>query len=181
MKLDIGCGYKPVPGYTTVDLRPEVGADYCFDISKDPWPFPDSSMEEVLASHVLEHLGPEPEKLFHCIREVYRVCAPGALFRVAVPHPRHDIFLHDPTHVRPITPGTLAMFSREVVDKHRTGSVFGITPLAYYLGVDFRMLDLNYRFDPRFPADTPLNVLLGYEKTQNNVVTEYLVTMKAIK
>jgi len=181
MKLNLGCGFKHVPGYTTVDSNPAVPADYHFDIGKDTWPFADNSADEVLASHVLEHLGPGPEPLFHCMQEMYRVCKPGAVVLVVVPHPRHDFFLHDPTHMRPITPGTLAMFSRKAVDQWKVDGVYGITPFAYYLGVDFKLTKLDYRFDARFGRDTPVEELIRRERSENNVVTEYIIGLQVVK
>jgi len=47
------------------------------------------------------------------IRELYRVCAPDARVRILAPHPRHDDFINDPTHVRIITPVLLTLFDRQ--------------------------------------------------------------------
>jgi hypothetical protein len=46
------------------------------------------------------------------MREIYRVCRHDAVVHVVVPHPRHDDFINDPTHVRPITPEVLSLFDR---------------------------------------------------------------------
>ncbi|MBF0395018.1 MAG: hypothetical protein HQL38_20270, partial [Alphaproteobacteria bacterium] len=34
------------------------------------------------------------------MRELYRICRDGASITVTVPHPRHDNFIGDPTHVK---------------------------------------------------------------------------------
>ena len=41
------------------------------------------------------------------MKELYRICRDGAEIEINVPHPRHDNFIGDPTHVRIITPDTL--------------------------------------------------------------------------
>jgi hypothetical protein len=46
------------------------------------------------------------------MKEMYRVCKNGAKLDIVVPHPRHDDFMNDPTHVRPITLNVLALFSK---------------------------------------------------------------------
>ena len=50
--------------------------------------------------HVLEHLGRDTDTFLAIWKELYRVAAPGATVRIVVPHPRHQDFLQDPTHVR---------------------------------------------------------------------------------
>lgn len=55
-KLDLGSGTQPAPGFSTVDDVPGL-ADYVvnFDTGQ-PWPFEDDSIEELRASHVIEHI-----------------------------------------------------------------------------------------------------------------------------
>jgi hypothetical protein len=62
---------------------------------------------------------------------------------VRVPHPRHDTFLADPTHVRPILPTTLEMFSRAFIADSEQRNV-STTPLAYYHGTDMKLRSANY-------------------------------------
>lgn len=53
-----------------------------------------------------------------------------------MPHPRHDDFINDPTHVRIITPSTLSLFDRRVNDEIKALKGAN-TRLAHYLDVDF--------------------------------------------
>lgn len=56
-KLDLGSGTQPAPGFCTVDSVPGL-ADYAVDFDTGlPWPFEDDSIEELRASHVIEHIG----------------------------------------------------------------------------------------------------------------------------
>ena len=107
MRLNIGSGGKKLEGYVNVDAEPMTEPDVVCNIGHDRWPFDDDSVDEVVAEHILEHLT-TPE-LFHCMKEMYRVCRNEATVGLRLPHPRHDIFLSDPTHQRPIMPGTMLM------------------------------------------------------------------------
>lgn len=52
------------------------------DVGK-PFPVADDTVEAIFHAHVLEHLTPKVAK--HCVRESYRVLAPGGVLRVGVP------------------------------------------------------------------------------------------------
>src|SRR5689334_17361913 len=57
MKLELGCGRAPTPGYVHHDRRkhsPHV--DVAHDLDELPWPWPDGSCEEILGLDVFEHL-----------------------------------------------------------------------------------------------------------------------------
>jgi hypothetical protein len=157
--------------------------DIVCDLSRERWPFDDNSMEKGICSHVMEHLGPEPERLFHFLKELYRVSAPGAITRCVVPHPRHDIFINDPTHVRPIMPTTMMMFSKEQLRIcAEQGTIY--TPFADYLGVDFFVGPFYYVIDPNLPERMQRRVaksLDRYERYYSNVIFEIQFPMRAVK
>jgi hypothetical protein len=136
VRLNLGCGDKKIDGWVNVDKVAAALPDKIVDLEVSPWPWPDNSADEVLLSHVLEHLGARPDVYLGIIKELYRVCRDGAKVTIIVPHPRHDHYLNDPTHVRPITAEGIAMFSQET---NRKGIAAGAanTPLGIYLGVDF--------------------------------------------
>jgi hypothetical protein len=90
----------------------------------------------VLFNHSLEHIGQNSRTFLGMMKELYRVCKDQARIEIHVPHPRHDDFINDPTHVRIITPGMFGLFDRKSNDEmQRLGGAN--TPLARYLGVDF--------------------------------------------
>ena len=138
MKLNMGCGYGHRQGWTNVDSSPTCEPDLVIDLEKLPWPWPDDSVAAVAFIHSLEHMGRDPAVFLGIMKELYRVCRDGAEIEIVVPHPRHDNFIGDPTHVRAITPQMLLHFDRQVCDriKREGGSN---TPFAHYLGVDFVM------------------------------------------
>ena len=55
-RLNIGCGLDLRPGWVNLDMVDYGGNTVC-DLNRYPWPFPDSHFDEVLASHILEHMG----------------------------------------------------------------------------------------------------------------------------
>jgi len=148
------------------------------DVSRDPWPWADDSVDGAQAWHVMEHLGPGPEPFFHFLKELYRVCRNGAIIGVIVPHPRHDVFLNDPTHVRAVTPDGMAMFSRShCAAMAAKGAI--LTPLWEYLGVDFEIQSpIRMVLDPAVNPDSDWR---EREKRESNIVIEYRFTLKVVK
>src|SRR5438270_12013588 len=108
LRVNLGCGPRPEPGFINVDRFGQPDVQH--DLEVLPWPWPDNSVAEIVLSHVLEHLGYDPKIFLGIMKEMYRVCQGGAAVRIVVPHPRHDYFLADPTHVRAITPFGLQLF-----------------------------------------------------------------------
>lgn len=137
IKLNLGCGARKRDGFVNVDKLGEP--DLRVDLERFPWPWADSVADEVALIHVLEHLGGDPETFRGIIQELYRVSAPGARIEIVVPHPRHDNFLGDPTHVRPITYQLMTLFDREQCLAWQAGG-YANTPLALYWGVDFKVV-----------------------------------------
>lgn len=142
MKLNLGCGAKRLDGWVNVDKYPALGPDVVHDLEVLPWPWADNSVSEVLLAHVLEHLGQQTEIFLGIMAELYRICRPGAVIHVVVPHPRHDDFINDPTHVRPITPEVMSLFDRRVnLEWQRSGAAN--SQLALALGVDFVLANVE--------------------------------------
>lgn len=138
MKLNLGCGPKRIEGWVNVDKYESLRPDQVVDLERFPWPWPDSSVDEVLLNHVLEHLGQAPEVFIGVMKELWRVCKPGALARIHVPDPRHESFLGDPTHVRPVTLDTLALFS-QTFNRQTVAQGAANTPLGLVHGIDFEI------------------------------------------
>jgi ubiquinone/menaquinone biosynthesis C-methylase UbiE len=93
MRLNLGAADRNVEGFKSVDLVPP--ADFICDLTED-WPWPASSIEEILANDILEHL---PNKR-HTMNEIFRVLKPGGLARIGVPDATQgDGGFCDPTHV----------------------------------------------------------------------------------
>lgn len=84
MKIDLGCGKNKKEGFIGVDVIAFDGVDIVCNIGKDPLPFKDEEVEEVHASHFVEHLT-APERI-HLANELHRVMKKGAKCSIIVPH-----------------------------------------------------------------------------------------------
>ncbi|MAF42795.1 MAG: hypothetical protein CMI54_01320 [Parcubacteria group bacterium] len=74
IKLDIGCGKNKKEGFIGIDIDPNSNAD--ITASALNLPFENSSVDEIICSHLVEHFPPaELQKFFD---EIYRVLKPGA-------------------------------------------------------------------------------------------------------
>jgi ubiquinone/menaquinone biosynthesis C-methylase UbiE len=180
MKINLGAGDTRFDGFVNCDYDARTGAEHIFDMEKDKFPFEDNTVEQVIAHHVFEHMG---EGYFHCLQEVYRVCKHGALIDIRVPHPRHDYYLNDPTHRRPITPDGLALFSRKYNDACIEQNA-AASRLGYYFKVDFEVVDVNEIPDPMYMKafeGMQMEQAKRYIHEHNNIVMEYHIRMVAIK
>jgi hypothetical protein len=183
LKLNLGSGQNPLADYLNVD---KFGTpDLKWDLEQFPWPWETSSVSDVVMNHVLEHLGREMNVYFGIVKELYRVCRDGGVIQIAVPHPRHDDFLNDPTHVRPITAASWDLFSKAKNREWRERHVSN-TPLGEYLDVDFEIVDAVHVLDhvwwKKLDSGAITDQQVGeYAKQLNNVVKEIRLKIKVIK
>ncbi len=184
--LNLGCGSQFMEGYVNVDKfgDPEVQ----LDLETFPWPWEDNSVAGIELRHVLEHLGQDSDTYFKIIQEIYRICEPGAIVHIVVPHHRHDNFVHDPTHVRPITFFGLAMFSKRL-NREWQANGYATTPLGLYLDVDFEWVTVCYvgsnvwerlRFGKTDEEKRSLK-LLEQSAFFNNLIDEVDITLEVVK
>ncbi len=183
IKLNLGCGQNLKPGYVNVDQYGQP--DICHDLETFPWPWEDNTVSEVVLNHVLEHLGESRTVYLKIIQELYRICIPGATVHIAVPHPRSDDFLNDPTHVRAVTPAGLELFSK-TKNREWVDSGFANSPLGLYLDVDFELLNINYSLEPGWAQKlntgqcTQAEVYAALQQ-YNNVAKEIRMQLSVIK
>jgi len=110
IKLDLGCGKnKKGADWIGVDVIDFEGVDKVFNIGKAKWPYKDGSVDEVHASHFVEHL--LPAERIHFVNELQRVLKfpeynnAGAMVKgfctMIVPHWASQRAYGDLTHVWP--------------------------------------------------------------------------------
>jgi len=185
MKFNMGCGHNKRAGYTNIDQSAVCVPDQVVDLEATPWPWPDDCAGEVVFNHSLEHMGGDPKVFLAIMKELYRICRHDARVIIHVPHPRHDNFLGDPTHVRPITPQVLTLFSRSENDRWaRTGAAN--SPLAHYLGVDFELVGSTVELDEPYRTELDAGRMTQEQvrtalREKNNVGTEFRIELKVRK
>ncbi|MEI6031876.1 MAG: hypothetical protein WCQ20_12025 [Synechococcaceae cyanobacterium ELA739] len=183
MKLNLGCGPRPIAGYLNIDSVASFHPDRVMDLERTPWDLPTGGAEAVLLNHVLEHLGASTETFLAVMSELYRVCADGARIQINVPHPLHEHFRTDPSHVRQITPQTLSMFSRAECDQ-AAAVCSPMTPWAHILTVDFELAKVQYVADARTRELleskgllTPEDRLEDFAEIYNNLIEEIRIEL----
>lgn len=181
MKINLGSGIKRFPGFFNIDSDPGCNPDLVMKIGVDNFPFDDNTVDEVLAHHVFEHIG---DGFFNFLKDLYRVCKHEAIIDVHVPHPRHDYFLGDLTHVRPITIENMRPLSKSWCDtqSYISSSWSG---LANQLDVDFEIFQHEYLLDDVFKMivqNVESNEQFDWmARSMNNAITEIHFKMMVIK
>lgn len=149
MKLNLGCSDDRKPGYIGVDIASGPGVDEVADLN-NRWPWEDSSVDEIFAHDVFEHLNNVqktwiagfPVTLHRngkiwAMNEAHRVLKPGGLLDMTVPcvylsdgHINPGAFA-DPTHATYWTWDDIFYFGEQFntpeFERGRLGPAYGIT------------------------------------------------------
>lgn len=121
MRLNLGCSDRAVEGFIGVDIAPP--ADVIADLSQR-WPWTDSSVDEVVAYDIFEHL---PSRI-HTMNELHRVLKPNALATIEVPSAVKGAgFSQDPTHITPWCMNSFQYFQAGSFAVQRLAKSYGIT------------------------------------------------------
>jgi hypothetical protein len=119
-----------------------------------PWPWPDSSIGEVVAFDVIEHIGDfpfgpkmqvgcpwwpqydrggnartrHPIGKIHFLNELHRVLIPGGVATIETPNAAHGVgYFQDPQHVSPLCLSTFKYFEHGSFAHTRLAASYGIT------------------------------------------------------
>ena len=148
LKLDLGCGPNCREGYEGADRLSFGGkVKHVLDLGRDPWPWADTSVDEVFSSHFLEHL--TARERCHAMNELYRVLKPGrwnptsarpeagfALF--IVPHWASCRAYGDPSHMWPPIGEFFPLYlNKEWRDKNAPHADAANEPGMYSCDLDF--------------------------------------------
>lgn len=96
VKVNLGCGRRPMEGYINIDSRKELSPDMLVDVEKG-LPFEDCSVDEIVAYDFLEHV--HTDKVIFVMSEIHRVLKVGGILDFMVPSTDARGAFQDPTHV----------------------------------------------------------------------------------
>ena len=129
MKLNLGCSDNLLPPeWVNVDLffSPEVWSDRSRRMQaadlRDGWPWPESSVDEIRAWDIIEHL---PDKI-HTMNEAWRVLRPGGVLDIKIPTTDGPGAWQDPTHVSYWNRNSFLYYTYDDPHRLRFGEAYGI-------------------------------------------------------
>ena len=151
-KLNLGAADRHIDGYLCVDIAPPE-CEKCGDTQSrtvdlgQAWPWADSSVDDVLALDVCEHipdgirliptgntaLGPRSAQRsvggrIWFMNELHRVLVPGRRATIETPNAAHGVgYFQDPTHCSPYCLSTFKYFEAGAFAHQRLAKAYGIT------------------------------------------------------
>lgn len=121
MKLNLGANDRQIEGFRSVDIVPP--ADFVTDLA-ERWPWPDSSIEEIVAFDVIEHIADR----IHFMNQMHRVMKPGAVATIETPNASRGAgYFQDPTHKAPWCLNSFQYFEAGSFAHTRLARHYGIT------------------------------------------------------
>ena len=81
LRLHLGSGQSPIPGWVNIDVQPLPGVDRVLDVRRG---LPFDNVAAIYGEHFLEHL--ELEEGLACLVECRRVLAPDGILRISTPN-----------------------------------------------------------------------------------------------
>jgi predicted SAM-dependent methyltransferase len=81
LRLHLGCGQSPIPGWLNIDAQQLPGVDRVLDVRRG---LPFENVAAIYGEHFLEHL--ELEEGLACLVECRRALAPDGILRVSTPN-----------------------------------------------------------------------------------------------
>ena len=118
LRLNIGCDRSEIAGFVGVDFNPDVDPEILAE-ADDLHMIADNTVDEVYASHVLEHL-PFGNK---ALEEWLRVLKPGGMLTVVVPD-INGIYMMSQHH------GTWGAYGQPIDETYVNAAAFGASLLS---------------------------------------------------
>lgn len=108
INLDLGCGENKQKGFIGMDKRNLPTVDIVHDLEVIPYPLNDESVNNIVASHIIEHL--KPWLTIDIFNEWWRILKVGGRIAFSAPYGVNEYFVQDPTHCNPINQSTFQYF-----------------------------------------------------------------------
>lgn len=87
IKLNLGCGNDIKEGYINYDYKPINDKVKIINLNNNELPYDNNSVDEIILSHILEHLDYPHIFLF----EAHRVLKKGGVLKINVPYHTHSL------------------------------------------------------------------------------------------
>jgi SAM-dependent methyltransferase len=152
LRIDLGSGARPRPGFYALDQLELEGVDIVADLNQPFDLLPDNCAEHIFSCHTLEHV----EKLLPLLGEIHRITRPGGLIEIIVPHFSDPYAYSDPTHVRFFGLYTMSYFVDTGKQPHRRK-----VP-AFYSSTRFEIESVYLAFHRSNPIDRIFVPLFRY-------------------
>lgn len=168
-KINVGCGRNIIPEWINLDYAELPGVDIVFDLElceNHQIPLSDDSINEILLSHVIEHI----KNILPMMQELHRISRTSAKMIIRVPYGSSDDAYEDPTHVRQLFLGSFGYFSQPYYWRADYG----------YRG-DWQVKKITLAVEKKFGQDRTGNQIMDLVKHQRNMVKEMIVELIAIK
>lgn len=190
LKLDLGSGQHPAEGFKGVDIAPVT--DFQFDLaSGEDWPWASDSVDELRASHFIEHLpaayivfdeswGSRQDALLFFFDQAFRIAKHGASFTLIWPALQNVRAFMDPTHRRFIPNEMLLYLNREW---RKANALDHYNVSCHWVTVGGSPTVLT---QPRFEGDIPINQRPDLVQRRMfsecwNICQDFHAVLKAVK
>jgi len=176
-KIDLGCGPRKKEGFIGVDQYAMENVDVVLDIGTAAWPWEDGSVEEIHASHFLEHM--TARQRVHVMNEAFRVMKDGAKMTVITPHWASNRAYGDFTHQ---WPPVAEMFYYYLKQEWRNGNASHTdikwNPEGFSCNFDATW---GYSFSPELAARHADHVQFALQNYKEAATDLYATLIKPIK
>lgn len=158
IRLNLGSGKKTDSEYINLDIQEP--ADVIHNLNVFPYPFKESSVSEIKAWHILEHLN-EPKRVMY---ELWRICKSGGKINIRVPWYKKKTVLWNPEHKHDFMPNWFKML--ETKEKCRA---YSSNPQETFKVIKITKIRKPYRLISWLPKVkifkiTEIDVLMKVEK-----------------
>lgn len=166
LRLNVGCGRDTRDDWVNIDVYDAPGVDVVCDLDDHPkLPFDNDTVDEIYASHLIEHL----HRPLPLLEELWRVARPDATAVFRCPYGSSDDADEDPTHVRRMFMGSWGFFSQPFYWRADYGYRGDWAPAIIRLRLYPNLSDLS---------DKEAQAMIRFER---NVVAEMVATLTAVK
>jgi len=126
VRLNLGSSDHHIDGWISVDLHRPDNAPLAFQIADlaSKWPWETSSIDEVLAQDVIEHIADR----IHFMNELHRVLKPNSRATIVTPNASRGAgYFQDPSHRSPWCLNSFQYFQAGSFAHNRLAKSYGIT------------------------------------------------------